>query len=101
MLLSAPLFLDSPGATPYLVFVAKPDHKIGYPDPIPPPMKRSESMDLNVPAAQTSPASAGLNAPPRARRRQDPSRPPAAGVGRGPPAEIRPHAGLGERPDGA
>jgi ribonucleoside-diphosphate reductase alpha chain len=64
MFLSPPLFLDSPGPAPYLVVVAKPDHKIGYPDPIPPTRKRSESMDLNVPATLTSPASAGLNGSP-------------------------------------
>jgi hypothetical protein len=63
----APLFLDSPETTPYLVFVAQPDHKIGYPDPISATMKRSESMDLNVPETLTSPVSAGPNdAPARA-----------------------------------
>src|SRR4030042_4928313 len=61
MFLSPPLFLDSPGSTPYLVVVAPPNHKIGYPDTIPATMKRSESMDLNVPSTLTLPASAGLN----------------------------------------
>jgi hypothetical protein len=28
---NSPLFLDSPPAAPYLVVVAQPDHKIGYP----------------------------------------------------------------------
>jgi hypothetical protein len=31
MFISPPLFLDSPGLAPYLVVIAKPYHKIGYP----------------------------------------------------------------------